>query len=437
MNKDERNPAPPSAGSIFLIFLRLGLTSFGGPVAHLGYFRTEFVEKRAWLRDRDYADLVALCQFMPGPASSQVGLALGHSQRGKTGAFMAWAGFTLPSALALALAGWLMLSLGDLASSPAAIGAIAGLKIAAVAVVAQAVGGMGRSLAPDGPRASIALLSAALLLAVPALVGRLYPDALASIGPGLLFPLLQVLIILAGGLAGILLPSLRDAPGEGNKPEASDGGLQGSLRSGIFWLGLFAAALFLLPFLTGLTGSDALALFDRFFRSGSLVFGGGHVVLPLLDAEMVRGGHVQEDVFLAGYGLAQAVPGPLFTFSAWLGMTAETEPNGFAGAALALAGMFVPSFLLVFGLLPFQHRLKQWQWARQALKGINAAVVGMLVAALYDPVWTAVADLPFAAPAALICFAALLFWKLPPWALAGLAALAGGFLGGLAGGGAA
>jgi len=414
---------------ILMIFTRLGLTSFGGPVAHLGYFRSEFVEKRRWLSDQDYADLVALCQFMPGPASSQVGLGIGLRQGGVWGAFAAWCGFTLPSALALLLSALVIVNFRETLSDNVFQGALLGLKIVAIAVVAQAVWGMAKSLAPDRQRGSLALFSAALMLFGPGLSGQ---DFLGLGSGTVLFWQFSVLIL--GACAGLFWPGLSGEQNERIEPETAKRAPQGPAKSGaskkaIFWLVLFGLFIFGLPLMNALFESPTLSLFDSFFRSGSLVFGGGHVVLPLLDGEMVATGRVDQDSFLAGYGLAQAVPGPLFTFSAYLGAVQIGSPNGVMGASVALIAMFLPSFFLVFGLVPFWERLRLWQPARQALTGINAAVVGLLLAALYDPVWTAIADEALAPPAILLCFALLALWKMPPWMLVLLAALIGAGLG--------
>src|SRR5215472_6236470 len=331
-------------------FLRLGLTSFGGPVAHLGYFREEFVHRRRWLDDKSYADLVALCQFLPGPASSQVGLAVGLLRGGYAGALAAWIGFTLPSAVAMVLFGYGIGALGDAAGS----GWLHGLKVAAVAVVAQAVLGMARTLAP-----------AAAILALGA------PSSWGQIGA-----------IALGGIVGALL--LRG--GEAIAPAALP--LKVSRALGALLLVAFFVLLIGLPLLAAAIPSQALKEFDAFYRAGSLVFGGGHVVLPLLQASVVPPGWVGNDAFLAGYGAAQAVPGPLFTFAAYLGMVMEPKPNGWIGASICLIAIFLPSFFLVIGALPFWEELRRRPVAQASLRGVNAAVVGLLLAALYQPVWT-------------------------------------------------
>ncbi|MGF1503041.1 MAG: chromate efflux transporter [Paracoccaceae bacterium] len=398
---ETRSPEGPLA--ILKIFLALGLTSFGGPVAHLGYFRTEFVERRRWLSDAAYADLVALCQFLPGPASSQAGFAIGLMRGGWAGAAAAWAGFTLPSAAVLVLFAYGASALQD----PISQGVIGGLKILAVAVVAQAVLGMGRSLAPTGPRLVIALVA----IAVHGVFSH---------------PLAQIAVILAGAAAGLAL-----ALGQESSPDAAAPPAVGVSRGvGLGLAGTAVGLLVLLPLLVGVgIGGQPLALFEAFYRAGALVFGGGHVVLPLLEGSVVGPGWVDPDTFLAGYGAAQAVPGPLFTFAAYLGAAAGPEPNGVAGAAIALVAIFVPGLLLVAGLLPWWERFRSVVWARSVLAGVNAAVVGVLAAALYDPVFTAgVRDgLDFALAAA--AFFALTVWKAPVWGVVLAMGVAGGAIG--------
>ncbi|WP_273524533.1 chromate efflux transporter [Rhodosalinus sediminis] len=388
-------PAPRgTAGEVFAAFLKLGLTSFGGPVAHLGYFRDELVTRRGWLSDRAYADLVALCQFLPGPASSQVGFALGMMRGGWLGGLAAFAAFTAPSALLL-----LAVALGAGAiTGPIGTGALEGLKIVAVAIVAQAVMGMAASLCPDRARASIAVGAVALLAVVPGAAGMVSAIAL-------------------GMLAGLALGRGTGAPPGGDV--AVPVGRGAALAA----LAAFAALLVALPLLAGL--GQTLALLDAFYRSGALVFGGGHVVLPLLQAETVAPGWVTADAFLAGYGAAQAVPGPLFTFAAYLGAVLEPAPNGLAGAALALGALFLPGFLILIGVLPFWDRFRRMARAQSAMQGANAAVVGILGAALYTPVFTsAVGDLRDLA-LALLCFVLLTQWKAPPWAVVAVAATGG------------
>lgn len=380
-------PTPKHAPwPVFLSFLRLGLTSFGGPVAHLGYFRDEFVTRQRWLSERAYADLVALCQFLPGPASSQVGMALGLSRAGYAGALAAWLGFTLPSALILILFALGVAHAGD-ALSPAALH---GLKVVAVAVVAQAVWGMARSLCPDVTRVTLMALATCVVLLVPGVEG-------------------QVGVILAAGLAGLVLFKPADAPAHDPLP------MPVSRHAGSLWLMLFGAGLLGLPILAQAFPSTTLAVVDAFYRAGSLVFGGGHVVLPLLQAEVVPNGWVSNDAFLAGYGAAQAVPGPLFTFSAFLGASMQGAPSGWVGGMLALVAIFLPSFLLIAGALPFWERLRHARRMQAALAGINAAVVGLLMAALYQPVWTSAIQAPADFGLALLALVALMFWKLPPW----------------------
>jgi len=396
-----REGSPPGTWpEVLAVFLKLGLTSFGGPVAHLGYFHTEFVERRRWLDERSYVDLVALCQFLPGPASSQVGIGTGLLRAGLPGAFAAWAGFTLPSAIALVLFAY---GVGALESALGS-GWLHGLKIAAVAVVAQAVWGMARSLCPDRPRATLAVLAAVVVLLVPSAWG-------------------QIGAIAAGGLIGVALwREGGSAPGSALHVPVGRTFALGSLA-------LFFVLLAGLPLLAAALPSQALALFDSFYRSGSLVFGGGHVVLPLLQAEVVPPGWVSNDAFLAGYGAAQAVPGPLFTFAAYLGAVMGPQPNGWAGATLCLVAVFLPSFLLVFGALPFWAALRGEPRAQAALRGINAAVVGLLLAALYRPVWVSAITAPVDFALAIAAFLALALWKWPPWLVVVLAALAGGLIG--------
>ncbi|MDP2375776.1 chromate efflux transporter [Reyranella sp.] len=407
-NADEPTRAATPGGTpgtwieVLAIFLRLGLTSFGGPVAHLGYFREEFVAKRKWIDDRTYADIVALCQFLPGPASSQVGIAIGLSRAGYAGAFAAWTGFTLPSAIALVAFAYGVDALGGLGGS----GWLHGLKVAAVAVVAQAVLGMMRTLTPDRDRATVAVVTAGVILALP--------SAWTLVG-----------MILVGGIVGILL--LRgDAPTDHVSLP-----LPISRRAGGVFLVIFFVLLAGLPLLAAATSSHGIELFDAFYRAGSLVFGGGHVILPLLQEAVVPPGWVSNDLFLAGYGAAQAVPGPLTTFAAYLGAIMTPGPNGVAGAALCLVAAFVPSFLLVFGALPFWEELRRRSTAQAALRGVNAAVVGILLAALYDPVWTSgitsPADFALGAGAFLLLFT----WKTPPWLVVVLCALGGALIGAL------
>lgn len=372
---------------VFLAFLSLGCTSFGGPVAHLGYFRTEFVERRKWLDDAAYADLVALCQFLPGPASSQVGMGLGKLRAGYPGAIAAFVGFTLPSVVLI-----LAFAYGATAlTGPLAQGALHGLKIAALAVVAQAVWAMAKSLTPDWFRRAIAVVTAILAL--------LFPSAIT-----------QVALIAAAAILGLAHP----APKSPLTPPS---------RADLAWLALFAALLVVLPLLA-LTGDPTATIAEKFYRTGSLVFGGGHVVLPLLEAELVTPGLIPRDLFIAGYGAAQAVPGPLFSFAAYTGALLTNPPNGPWGAVLALVMIYLPSFFLVFATLDWWQSLRQNARLRNGLTLANAAVVGLLLATLYDPVATSSitgwSDLVWAAAALL-----LLFRKIPPPAVVLLSALAG------------
>jgi len=387
--------ARTGAWQVFWIFVRLGLTSFGGPVAHLGYFRDEFVQRRQWLTERSYADLVALCQFLPGPASSQVGMALGLMRAGMPGALAAWAGFTLPSALVLALFG-LGLASGH-AMLPA--GALHGLKVVAVAVVAQAVWGMARSLCVGRARVTVMALACGAALLVPGVGG-------------------QVGVMLVAGVAGWWL----FGRGRAAVPESTidaPGGLQVPLRrrTGTLLLMAFVVLLVLLPLAVRLWPGSLLAMVDAFYRVGALVFGGGHVMLPLLQAVVVPPGWVSADAFLAGYGATQAVPGPLFTFAAFLGASMQVWPGGWLGAVVCLLAIFVPSFLLVAGALSFWEPLRRSLHAQAALAGVNAAVVGLLLAALYHPVWTSAIHSGADFGLALAAFVALVFWRAPPWAV--------------------
>lgn len=394
-----------SAWQVFLIFLRLGLTSFGGPVAHLGYFRHEFVERRRWLSEAAYADLVALCQFLPGPASSQAGLALGLSRAGYAGAFAAWAGFTLPSALALIALALGVAQAGDALQSGAGAGLLHGLKVVAVAVVAQAVWGMARSLCPDTPRRALMLGAAAVLIAWPGTA-------------------LQLLVI---GVAAVIgLAAMRPPSDTAHEPLPVPVGR----RAGALWLLLFAALLVGLPLLAAALPSQALAMVDAFYRAGALVFGGGHVVLPLLQASVVPTGWVNNDAFLAGYGAAQAVPGPLFTFAAYLGTVMQGPLSGWTGGLTLLVVIFAPAFLLVVGALPFWDALRQRDGVQSAMAGANAAVVGILLAALYDPVWTSAIRSRADFAVALAAFALLVHARVSPVAVVLLCAVAGwAFLG--------
>jgi chromate transporter len=378
---------------VLAVSTRLGLTSFGGPIAHLGYFRDEYVVRRRWLDEQTYADLVALCQFLPGPASSQVGIAIGVSRAGLAGGLAAWLGFTLPSALALVVFAY------GVRGVDADAGWLHGLKVVAVAVVAQAVWSMARALCPDRERASIAIGAALVVVASAGAAG-------------------QVAAIVAGGLAGWWLLPIAGMPATPHARTAVSRRLAAAA-----WIAFFAL-LVLLPVLRTLTPSQPLAVFDSFYRAGALVFGGGHVVLPLLQAEVVPPGWVTSEQFVAGYGAAQAVPGPLFTFAAYLGAVMGPWPNGWAGAALALVAVFLPSFLLVIGALPFWDALRAHARFQAALRGVNAAVVGLLLAALYHPVWTSAIEGPADFALALAAFGLLALWKAPPWLVVAVTAAA-------------
>jgi len=392
--------APESALTVFVAFLKLGLTSFGGPIAHLGYFREEFVNRRKWISDRAYADLVALCQFTPGPASSKVGIGIGLSQAGLPGAFAAWLGFTTPSALALILFGFGIVALGERFD----LAWLHGLLVVAVPVVAQAIWGMARNLTPDAPRVTVAALAAIVVL--------IWPTPLGFIGA-----------IVAGGFAGWLL--FRANVDEDHVAI----GANVSRTAAVAALALFFGLLVALPTLrAAYPSSQTLALFDSFYRAGSLVFGGGNVVLPLLQAEVEPPGWVSNEAFFAGYGAAQAVPGPLFTFAAYLGTVSAVPPNGWIGALVCLAGIFSSSFLLVIGPLPFWDAIRRFRPMRSALTGVNAAVVGMLLAFLYDPVWTNAIRSAADFGLALAGLVLLMFWKMPAWLVVVLTAAGGAAL---------
>lgn len=372
--------------AIFWAFLKLGSISFGGPIAHLGYFRKEFVERRRWLDDPAYADLVALCQLLPGPASSQVGIALGASQAGVPGALAAWLGFTLPSAMIMIACGYGPRMLNGTADA----GWLHGLKIAAVAVVTQAVWSMGQRLCPDRSRAGFAVLAAVLV--------SLWSIALA-----------QLAAIATGALAGwyLLTPA----------PQAEGGGhFESHIGRRTAWsaLALFFGLLILLPLAAASSGSHSLDIVDRFYRAGSLVFGGGHVMLPLLRAQTVPSGWLSDSTFLAGYGVAQALPGPLSTFAAYIGTASRGDPSGWLGGLLALAAIFAPAFLLVLGVLPHWNNLRSRRGVRAALDGVNAVTVGILLAALYDPIFVSAVRTPADFALALAAFTLLVWWKAPP-----------------------
>jgi chromate transporter len=395
--RGQAEPPPGRAGEVLAVALRLGLTSFGGPLAHLGYFRREYVERRRWLSEPSYAATVALGQALPGPASSQVGIAIGTARAGLPGGLAAWLGFTLPSALVMGALG-----LGVAGGTLVGGAWVEGLKLAAVAVVAHAVWSMARTLAPDLPRALIALVAAAVALAVAT-------------------PATQVLLIVAGGLVGVLLLARLGAvpaasPGPPGNPAAGAGPVPRKVA--LAALGLFAALLAGLPLLAAATADPAIAFVDAFYRAGALVFGGGHVVLPLLEATVVAPGWVSQDAFLAGYGAAQALPGPLFTFAAYLGAAATGPvPGGPAGAILATVAIFLPGALLVVGALPFWVALRARPGAGAALAGVNAAVVGILAAALVDPVARTAIGGPADVAVAAAGFGALLTGRVPPLAV--------------------
>lgn len=380
---------------IFRIFLRLGLTSFGGPVAHLGYFRAEFVARRKWLDEAAFADIVALCQFLPGPASSQTGLSIGILRGGLPGAFAAWLGFTMPSALAMMAFGYGVGFVGDLSHAAW----LHGLKIVAVAVVANALWGMARNLCPDAIRATIAVAVAVTVIATPTAAGQVG----AIIGGGLIgWWILKGDDVASGATLAVGIP----------RPW--------SIPAAI----LFFALLFGLPLLRASLPSQALAEFDAFYRSGALVFGGGHVVLPLLQAEVVPPGWIDNNAFLAGYGAAQAVPGPLFTFSAFLGTVMGPAPNGWLGGLICLVAIFLPSFLLLIAALPYWETLRRMSSVQSALRGVNAAVVGILLAALYHPVWSSAIFSPRDFAIGIVAFLALALWMVPPWLVVIAGALA-------------
>jgi chromate transporter len=390
--------APARPGSpleVLRVFLKLGLTCFGGPIAHIGYFRDEFVVRRKWIDEHAYADLVGLCQFLPGPASSQVGFSIGLMRAGYLGALAAWTGFTLPSAALLILFAY---GAGALLG-PVGQGLLHGLKLTAVAIVAQAVWGMARNLCPDRERASIAVVAALIILFSTA--------SIAQIGA-----------IVLGGLAGLWL-CRSEAPAPSGHVE-----IPVSRTVGLITLGMFFVLLAGLPALRSLTGSAGVALFDAFYRSGALVFGGGHVVLPLLREAFVAPGWLSDDAFLAGYGAAQAVPGPLFTFAAYLGTVVSPEPHGLAGAALGLIGIFLPGILVLLGALPFWDSFRKRAGAQAMMRGVNAAVVGVLGAALYDPVWTTTVHTGKDFGIALVGFVLLVAWRAPPLVVVAFSAAA-------------
>lgn len=377
---------------VFTVFLRLGLTSFGGPIAHLGYFHHEFVERKKWLSEQEYADLLALCQFLPGPASSQVGMGIGLMRAGYRGLAAAWLGFTLPSALIL-----ICFALGALQwQEQLSSGLLHGLKVASVAIVAQAVWGMAKTFCQSARQITLMFTACCAVL--------LFPQAW-----------LQIVVILGAAVVGLIsLPPPQHTT-------FSQTSVPVSKKVAFICLGLFGALLIGLPLLARAPSSHEIALFDAFYRSGSLVFGGGHVVLPLLQGETVNSGWVSHDMFLAGYALAQTVPGPLFTFAAFLG----TADHGILGGVIALLAIFLPSALLVIGTLPFWAVLRQNRQVQQALSGVNAAVVGLLLAALYQPIWLNTVFNAQDFCLALLVWVALQFWKLPVWLVIATAGVIG------------
>jgi chromate transporter len=381
---------------VLRVFLKLGVTCFGGPIAHIGYFRDEFVVRRRWLDEATYADLVALCQFLPGPASSQTGFSIGLMRAGYWGGLAAWTGFTLPSALLLVLFAYGAGALGG----PTGIGLLHGLKLVAVAIVAQAVWGMARTLCPDRARASIAVAAALIILFSTASVA-------------------QIAAILLGGVAGLFFCRAEPPPSTGHVV------VPVSRTVGFAALAVFFLLLAGLPVLRGLGTSQSLALFEAFYRSGALVFGGGHVVLPLLREAFVTPEWVSDDTFLAGYGAAQAVPGPLFTFAAYLGAVVGPSPHGLAGAALGLIAIFLPGVLILMGALPFWETFRKRAGAQAMMRGVNAAVVGLLGAALYHPVWTSSVMAPGDFGIALVGFVLLTVWRAPPLVVVIISALGG------------
>lgn len=391
-------PAPKgNLHEVFVAFLRLGLTSFGGPIAHLGYYRNEFVIRRRWIDEEAYGDLVALCQFLPGPASSQVGFSLGVLRgNGLLGGLTAWTAFTAPSVLIM-----LAFAMGAAAfTGPIAEGFLHGLKLVAVAVVAQAVWGMARSLTPDRERTAIAIIAIAMVVF---LAGSFS----------------QIAAIAVGALLGLWLCR-----------QNAEAVMLGHLTFPISRMAaaaalvIFVMLLCIPPFLVSATGSKTVALFDAFYRSGALVFGGGHVVLPLLQAEVVTPGWVSNESFLAGYGVAQAVPGPVFAFASYLGAVRGPSPNGILGSVIALVAIFLPGLLLVYGMLPFWDDFRSHPLAQAAMRGANAAVVGILGAALYDPVWTNAVLSPRDFVLAIFGFLLLTVWRMPSWIVVLFLALA-------------
>ncbi|HWI49794.1 MAG TPA: chromate transporter [Rummeliibacillus sp.] len=381
VQKSIGRPSVQSLIEILMVSTKLGLTSFGGPIAHLGYFHEEYIRRRKWMDEKSYADLVALCQFLPGPASSQVGIGIGVMRAGVLGGIVSFLGFTLPSVIALIVFALILhgLNIDD-------AGWIHGLKLVAVAIVAHAILGMAQTLTPDLKRKAIALLA----LVVTLLWQTVYT---------------QVGIIMLSAFIGFLIYKQQ------NENDSSSVHFPISKKFAIICLSLFFGLLFLLPILRQVTSLKWIAMFDSFYRSGSLVFGGGHVVLPLLERELIPTGWISEEAFLTGYGATQAVPGPLFTFAAYLG----TVMNGWIGGLIATVAIFLPAFLLILGILPFWDNLRHNPKIKGALMGVNAAVVGILISAFYQPIWTSAVltrvDFAFAS----ILFSMLVYWKLPPW----------------------
>ena len=389
-------PTKPAALEVLLAFSKLGVSCFGGPIAHIGYFRDEFVMRRRWLDEHAYADLVALCQFQPGPASSQVGFSLGLMRAGYLGGLAAWTGFTLPSALLLVLFAYGAASL----NGPIGTGLLHGLKLVAVAIVAQAVWGMARTLCPDRQRASIATVAAVLILSSTAAIS-------------------QIAAILLGAVAGLWLCRASAPPTGGHVA------MPVPRRAGVAALSAFFILLVAVLVEEGRSNLGGIDLFAAFYRSGALVFGGGHVVLPLLREAFVKPGWVNDNTFLAGYGAAQAVPGPLFTFAAYLGTVVKAEPHGLAGAALGLFGIFLPGILVLIGMLPFWDAFRKRPGAQAAMRGVNAAVVGILGAALYNPVFTTSVKTPGDVAVALVGFVLLVAWRVPPLVVVVISACGG------------
>jgi len=394
VREDKRRTSMQTLVELWLVSTKLGLTSFGGPIAHIGYFHEEYVRRRKWMDEKSYADLVALCQFLPGPASSQVGIGIGVMRAGVLGGIISFLGFTLPSVLALIIFALILQGI-DIENS----GWIHGLKVVAVAVVAQAILGMAQKLTPDLKRKALALF---------ALVATLLWQTSYT----------QVAVILIAAIFGFLIYSKNN----GNIDSKNQFPI--SRRFGVICLSLFFTLMILLPLVREVTSWHWIAVFDSFYRSGSLVFGGGHVVLPLLEREFVPNGWISKEVFLAGYGAAQAVPGPLFTFAAYLGAVM----NGGLGGLIATLAIFLPAFLLILGTLPFWEALRRNQKINGALMGVNAAVVGILISAFYQPIWTSSIMEPMDFAFAAVLFSMLVYWKLPPWVIVVTGAAGGSLL---------